>query len=65
MPVIKINQVAYKALVNEARNVGTSIHDLASMIIQDYFKILDLDKFIDEPDENTRFEEEVEEEEED
>ena len=54
MPVIKINQVAYKALVNEARKVGTSIHDLASMIIADYFKILDMDKFIDEPDENTR-----------
>ena len=63
MPVIKINQVAYKALVNEARNVGTSIHDLASMIIQDYFKILDLDEFEEEPDENTIVEEEEDEEE--
>ena len=63
MPGIKINQVAYKALVNEARKVGTSIHDLASMIIADFFKVLDMDEFIDEPDENTRYSEEEDEEE--
>jgi|TARA_B100000315_G_C14532665_1_gene566993 hypothetical protein len=37
MPAIKVNMTTYTRLVNQAMELGTSITDLASMIIQQYY----------------------------
>jgi hypothetical protein len=59
MPVIKVNMTTYTLLVDQAMELGTSITDLASMIIQQYFGVEDVDEPFEE------YEEEEEEEYED
>ena len=60
MPVIKVNMTTYTLLVDQAMELGTTITDLASMIIQLYFDAGDQDVYSKE---RFEVEEEVEEEE--
>ena len=51
MPVIKVNMTTYTLLVDQAMELGTTITDLASMIIQLYFDAEDQDEEVVEEEE--------------